>query len=143
MFVGSHQRVIDVKGRLILPAGFRSRLADGAFVTLLDSCLAVLPADEFQRMARKLEAEVSDGSVDLNALRSLSAQADFVTPDSQGRVRILPRLREAAELGRKVMVVGVFARVEVWDPDHWTEVQAVGSEKLAQAIAHGRGIGDD
>lgn len=125
-----------------MPASFRSRLSDGAFVTPLDSCLAILPDDEFQRMARKLEAQVSEGRVELNALRSFAAQADYVVPDAQGRMRILPRLREAVGLKRHVKVTGAFARVEVWDPDRWAEVQAAGTEQLAEAIAHGRGIGD-
>lgn len=142
MFVGSHHHLIDSKGRLILPSSFRSRLANGAFVTPLDSCLAILPADEFERMARKLEAEVSEGSVDLNALRSFAAQADHVVPDAQGRMRILPRLREAVGLERQVIVTGAFVRVEVWDPDRWADIQTTGTERLAEAIAHGRGIGN-
>ena len=142
MFVGSHRHTIDSKGRLILPSSFRSRLADGAVVTPLDSCLGILPAAEFERMARKLETEVSEGTVDLNALRSLAGEADQVTPDSQGRVRISPQLRQAAGLERNVMVNGAFARVEVWDVDRWADVQASGTAKLAEAIAHGRGIGN-
>lgn len=142
MFVGSHWHTIDAKGRLVLPSSFRGRLAGGAFVTPLDSCLAVLPAQEFERMARTLEAQVRDGSVDLNALRSFAAQADHVVPDGQGRMRILQRLRDAVGLGRSVVVIGVLARVEIWDPDRWAEAESVRTERLAEAIAHGRGIGD-
>ena len=142
MFLGSHQHTIDSKGRLILPSSFRSRLVDGAVITPLDSCLGILPAVEFERMARKLEADVSQGTVDLNALRSLAGEADQVVPDSQGRVRILPRLREAAGIERDVMVTGAFTRIELWDVERWAEVQTSGTKKLAEAIAHGRGIGD-
>jgi len=93
-------------------------------------------------MARTLEAQVRDGSVDLNALRSFAAQADHVVPDGQGRMRILQRLRDAVGLGRSVVVIGVLARVEIWDPDRWAEAESVRTERLAEAIAHGRGIGD-
>ena len=142
MFVGIHEHTIDGKGRLILPSGFRADLAHGAFITPLDSCLGILPAEEFVRMARRLEAQVNEGSVDVNALRSFAAQADQVVPDAQGRMRILPHLRTAAGLDRRVIVTGAIRRVEVWDPDRWSDVRDVGTERLAEAITHGRGIAD-
>ncbi len=141
MFVGSHQHTIDGNGRLILPAHFRARLADGAFVTPIDNCLAVLPPGEFEQMARNLEAETGEGLVGVNALRAFASRADYVVPDAQGRMRILPHLREAAGLGRNVVVTGAIYRVEVWDPDRWAAIQADAAEGLVEAIARGRGIG--
>lgn len=141
MFVGSHQHTIDGNGRLILPAHFRPRLADGAFVTPIDNCLAVLPPGEFEQMARNLEAETGEGLVGVNALRAFASRADYVVPDAQGRMRILPHLREAAGLDRNVVVTGAIYRVEVWDPDRWAAIQTDAAEGLVEAIARGRGIG--
>ena len=69
-------------------SAFRPKLAEGAFITPLDHCLAILPAEEFDRMADRLESQVAAGGVDVNALRHFASQADEVTPDSQGRVRL-------------------------------------------------------
>ena len=140
LFVGVHEHTIDGKGRLILPAGFRSHLADGAYITALDSCVGILPTEEFADTAEQLRSQVSSEEVDLNALRSFAAQADFVVPDGQGRMRILPHLRAAAGLERKVIVTGMIRRIEIWNPDRWAEVQSVGTERLADAITHGRGM---
>ena len=57
-------------------------------VAVLDHCLAILPAAEFDRMADALEEQVAAGDVDVNALRAFASQADEVVPDSQGRVRL-------------------------------------------------------
>ncbi len=141
MFVGSHEHTIDSNGRLILPADFRARLADGAYITPLDNCLAILPPDEFEQMARNLEAEAGEGLVGVNALRAFASRADRVVPDGQGRMRILAHLRQAAGLGRNVVVTGALYRVEVWDPDRWNALQADANGLLVEAIAHGRGIG--
>lgn len=141
MFVGSHQHTIDGNGRLILPADFRARLAGGAFVTPIDNCLAVLPPEEFEQMARNLEAEAGEGRVGVNALRAFASRADHVVPDAQGRMRILPHLREAAGLDRNVTVTGALYRVELWDPDRWNAIAADAAEGLVEAIARGRGIG--
>jgi MraZ protein len=141
MFVGNHEHMIDDKGRLILPSSFRARLADGAYVTTLDQCIAIVPPDEFARMADRLDEEVSEGLVDVNAVRVFFSQADFVTPDSQGRVRLLPHLREQVGLVRSVIVTGYNRRIEVWDPDQFAARAAVGAESLADAITRGRGVG--
>ncbi len=140
LFVGVHEHTLDGKGRLILPSGFRSQLAAGAYVTALDSCVGILPVDEFADTAEQLRSQVGAEEVDINALRSFAAQADFVVPDGQGRMRILPHLRAAAGLERKVIVTGMIRRIEIWSPDRWAEVQSVGTERLADAITHGRGI---
>ncbi len=140
LFVGVHEHTIDGKGRLILPSGFRSHLAGGAYITALDSCVGILPVDEFGDTAEQLRSQVGTKEVDLNALRSFAAQADFVVPDGQGRMRILPHLRDAAGLERKVIVTGMIRRIEIWNPARWAEIQSVGPERLADAITHGRGI---
>ena len=142
LFVGVHEHTLDDKGRLILPSAFRTPLAEGAYITALDSCVGILPVGEFADTAEQLRSQVGTGDVPLDALRSYSAQADFVVPDKQGRMRILPRLQAAAGLERKVIVTGMIRRIEVWNPDRWAAVQSVGSESLADAIAHGRGIAD-
>ena len=92
-------------------------------------------------MEDRLESEVAAGGVDVNALRHVASQADEVTPDSQGRVRLLPHLREIAGLDRSVIVTGALRRIEVWDPARWATVSPAGTEKLADAIERGHGLG--
>jgi len=73
LFVGVHEHTLDGKGRLILPSGFRSQLASGAYVTALDSCVGILPVDEFAGTAERLRAQVGTEEVDINALRQVRA----------------------------------------------------------------------
>ena len=140
-FVGNFEHTIDDKGRLILPSSFRPKLADGAFITPLDHCLAILPTEEFDRMAERLEAQVAAGGVDGNALRHFASQADEVTPDAQGRVRLLPHLRELGGLDRSVIVTGALRRIEIWDAERWNDLGTDGAEQLATAIEKGHGFG--
>ena len=125
-FVGNFEHTLDAKGRLILPSAFRPKLAEGAFITPLDHCLAILPAEEFDRMADRLEEQVAAGAVDVNALRHFASQADEVTPDSQGRVRLLPHLRELGGLDRNVIVTGALRRIVLWDPQRWNDLGTAG-----------------
>lgn len=140
-FVGNYEHNLDDKGRLILPSAFRPKLADGAIVTPLDHCLAILPVDEFDRMADALEEQVSRGEVHPDAVRTFASEADEVTPDAQGRIRLLPELREEVGLGGRVIVAGALRRIEIWDPEQWGARKSESRDRLTSAIERGHGLG--
>ena len=48
--------------------------------------------------------------------RMLFALASEQVPDKQGRVTITPELRRYAGLERDAVVIGVYDRIEVWEP---------------------------
>jgi len=50
MFLGDYQHTLDAKGRVSLPAKFRSDMTGKLVITKgLDSCLYVFPAEEYKR----------------------------------------------------------------------------------------------
>ena len=56
MLLGTYTPKVDEKGRLILPAKFRDRLAAGLVVTRTqERALAVYPMDEFEKMMQPLQ----------------------------------------------------------------------------------------
>ena len=139
MFLGEHQRSLDAKGRVILPARVREQLEGGAVMAKsLDGCLAVYPDDEFASLADKLrEARMRGGKV-RQAARTFFAGAVEVAADKQGRVAIPPNLREYAGLDRDVTVVGNLSHVEIWDTQRFREQDREGTA----AIAAGEGVHD-
>ena len=56
--------------------------------------------------------------------RMLFALASEQVPDKQGRVTITPELRQYAGLDRDAVVIGVYDRIEVWEPRSWTAYTA-------------------
>jgi MraZ protein len=52
-------------------------------------------------------------------VRLLLAGAADVEVDGQGRVVVPEYLRKYAELEKKVMVAGLYDRVEIWDEEKW------------------------
>ena len=50
----------------------------------------------------------------------LFALASEQVPDKQGRVTITPELRQYAGLDRDAVVIGVYDRIEVWEPGSWS-----------------------
>jgi MraZ protein len=121
VFKGTYQHRIDPKGRLPIPAAFRRVIGDAPSVvaTVLDQCLAVYPASEWERLEAQLAA-LPAFSRQVKALtRLLTSRAADCEIDVQGRILLPLPLRQAAGLERDATVVGVLNRFEVWSPDAW------------------------
>ena len=74
MFFGEFQHSLDAKGRVILPAKFRDRLADGAFITSeIDGCLAVWTPEDFEVRAREMREKARGGTADRQVARAFFA----------------------------------------------------------------------
>ena len=136
MLVGQYDYAIDAKGRLNFPARFRDAMGETFIVTRwLDHCLAAFPAEEFEKVAAKIEEKglVKGRKVS----RMLYASAVEVTPDKQGRIQLPAKLREYAGLTKEVVVVGSFDRVEIWNAQRWAEIEneAFSSGALEEAMA--------
>lgn len=138
VFVGVHERQLDPKGRLALPAAFRPRLDPRCYLSIgRDKCIDVMPAEAFEQEAADILEKVKRGEMDRDAARSIAGQTIEVTIDAQGRVNIDEKLRAYAgiTLGSKVVVAGSFDRVEIWEPERHERTISAGTEKIAGAGA--------
>jgi MraZ protein len=117
--MGSFEHSVDDKNRLVLPAPYRSRLADGAYLGPLDASLGLWPAAAFGAVIERWEDGIGLGIVSEEAYDAFSAATFEVQPDTQGRIVVPRSLRTFAELTGPVMVVGARQRVAVWARDHW------------------------
>ena len=71
--LGTHSYQLDAKGRISLPARFRERLEDGAFLTLgQDGCLWVFPQSEWGRISDEVHlASLGSALLRFNPRRSV------------------------------------------------------------------------
>lgn len=138
LLLGTFTPKLDEKGRLILPAKFRGRLAGGLVMTRgQDRCLFLLPMDEFGRIYEQVRSAPVTSREARDYLRMFLSSASDEVPDKQGRVSIPAPLREYAGLERDVVVIGVGTRVEVWDAAAWetyTQEKEAGYAEIAEAI---------
>ena len=120
MFLGTHTPRLDDKGRLALPAKFRTELEGGLVITKgQERCLFVFPMAEFSRITELLRsAPVTQRNV-RDYSRVFFASASHEVPDGQGRITVPSQLREYAGLSKDCVVIGANSRVEVWDAEAW------------------------
>ena len=135
LFVGTHERQLDDKGRLALPAAFRTHLGEHCYLAKgTDKCVEVIPAEQFEADAAAAMDAVRRGeaSRQLAAGRS-PASASMVAFDKQGRIKVDDALREYAEipLDSTVRITGNFDRIEIWEPVRHRAIEAVGDDELA------------
>jgi MraZ protein len=122
MFLGTHTPRLDDKGRLAMPARFRSDLEGGLVITKgQERCLYAFPIAEFTRLTELLrDAPVTDRRV-RNYSRVFFASASQEIPDGQGRITVPPQLRAYAGLEKDCVVIGANTRVEIWDTTGWQD----------------------
>jgi len=53
--------------------------------------------------------------------RLLGADCDDLTLDSVGRICLPEKLANKAQLGKKAILVGLFDRFQIWNPEHYRD----------------------
>ncbi len=114
--LGAHSYQLDPKGRVSLPAKFRAAFVDGAWITVgQDRCLYCFPRAEWERRSEEVSSPPLSDAVARAFSRMFFGLSEEAGLDSQGRVTIPQRLRDAVGIGREVVVLGVRDRMEIWD----------------------------
>ena len=123
MFLGEYEHTIDAKGRMAVPAKFRSQMDRGAVVSKgMGTCLSVYTMQRWEEKSAELVAgKASEELRDFE--RRIYPSASEVELDGQGRMIIPARLRTYAGLGNEVTVAGVRDHFEIWDRQNWQVYQ--------------------
>ena len=122
MFIGEYTYTLDSKRRLAIPAKFRKLLKKKAVITRgLDNCLFLYPENEWQKLAKKLSQLPLSQSDARGFARLMLAGASDVSIDSLGRILLPDYLKEYAGLNKKVVIAGLFNRIEIWSEKQWKE----------------------
>ena len=116
MFIGEYQHNLDNKGRLAIPAKFRALLKGGAVVTRgLDNCLFLYSKKEWEILAVKLSKLPISQAKARAFSRLMLAGAMDVSIDKQGRIVLPDYLRKYSKITKKVIIAGLYSRLEIWD----------------------------
>ncbi|MCD4705712.1 division/cell wall cluster transcriptional repressor MraZ [bacterium] len=135
MFIGEYKHNIDDKARLAIPTKFRNELKKGAVVTRgLDNCLFLYTKEEWKKLADKLSALPFSQANSRAFARLMLAGAMDVKIDKQGRIILPDYLREFSKIKKKVIIAGLYSRLEIWDEETWNKYKTE-TEKQSSEIA--------
>ncbi|MDE2311888.1 MAG: division/cell wall cluster transcriptional repressor MraZ [Patescibacteria group bacterium] len=135
MFIGEYQASIDEKGRVAIPAKFRPQLKAKVVVTRgLDNSLFLYNLDEWKKLADKL-ASLPISTANTRAFsRLMLAGAMDCEIDKQGRIIIPGYLKDFAKIQKRVVVAGLYNRIEIWSEELWAAYKTQ-TEQQSNAIA--------
>jgi MraZ protein len=129
MFIGEYTHTIDTKKRLAIPVKFRKALGLKAVITRgLDNCLFLYPVKEWGSLAEKL-GNLPVGQSDARGFsRLMLAGAMEVELDSLGRILIPDYLKKYASLNKKIIIAGLYNRLEIWNEEKWGDYKSRAEE---------------
>ncbi len=131
MFFGETAINLDAKGRLAVPMRYRDDLKEhcGNRMVLTYSAfdsgvLWLYLEQEWQRIRDEVMALPSLNSSHRSLQRRLVGSATAVEPDGSGRILLPPSLREVAGLEKRVVLLGMGSRFEIWNENTLNQKRA-------------------
>jgi MraZ protein len=118
---------MDAKGRIALPTRFRELVhnsCSGHLVVTIDmdqKCLSIYPLAEWEKLERQISDLSSLDPLALRMKRLLIGHATDVELDASDRILVPPPLRQFAELEKKVVLIGLGKKLELWSEFAWEE----------------------
>lgn len=132
-FRGAGWTQFDAAGRMVVPTNFRKRLLEyygpQVFVTqsfLLEFphiVLYPLPVWEAIEAEIRLQTDI-EPSQKMALMHRLNTKGVETELDDKGRILVPPELRAYARLESRVVLVGYFNTIQVWNPDLLEAFQA-------------------
>ncbi len=125
MLRGSHPAKVDEKGRLKLPSDFRVKIEEehGSkfFITAsleLDSA-NLYPLPVWEEIESKIASQPMTNSAVDTFMDITGYYGSEVSMDSQGRILIPQRLREAVQIRDEVNVMGKMRFLSIWNDQNY------------------------
>jgi MraZ protein len=139
VFLGEYEHSVDAKGRIAVPARYRSRLEQGLVITRsFDQCLLVYPQEEWETLSQKLNGLSFVQDEVRKARRMLFGNAFELELDRQGRILLPGSLREYAKIDNDAIVAGMGSYIEMWSAEMWRANQddlTSDSAEIAETLA--------
>ena len=139
-FVGTIEAKVDNKGRVFLPAVFRKvlPLSEESLSLIMrkdlfEDCLILYTEQTWQSRLDELSSKLSVWSRSDQAMkRRFAADAEWLTPDSNGRILLPKRYLSMAGIENEVTFIGMDDTIEIWGTSKLHEHQD--SDDFAAAL---------
>jgi MraZ protein len=137
LFLSTYLNKVDRKGRVSVPATFRSALENQRYHGIVVFPSFQYPAlegaggDYMEELGERLET-LQPFSSEYNDLSMLFAESRQLPFDGEGRVILTDDLKEHARIDTEAMFVGRGAMFQIWEPSRFAEHRAAARQRLSQ-----------
>ncbi|HZS11979.1 MAG TPA: hypothetical protein VFA38_06995 [Nitrospirales bacterium] len=138
-FAGEYLCKLDEKGRFIVPSPIREQIeTDGNAVVFLkgpEQSLWIYSTAEWERVLERTHAKLDEDQSRL-FMHFVVSEAGTSDIDKAGRILIPGRLRKSipVEEDQEITLVGLYNRLEVWNPSEWRRYITKTEDKYEQNL---------
>jgi MraZ protein len=139
MLRGTSKLTVDAKGRLSLPARYKSLFAEDEqhiFVITVDKerCLLIYPIRNWELVEKRIENLPNLNPEIRQYQRLILGYAHEVELDKNNRILISKELRDFASISKKAVLTGQGRKFELWDDALWDQKMNNWLEKSVNEI---------
>ncbi|WHZ29515.1 MAG: Transcriptional regulator MraZ [Nitrospira sp.] len=140
MFAGEYLCKVDEKGRFIVPSPIREQIeADGQTVMFLkgpEQSLLIYSMKEWEKVLERARTSLDEDQSRL-FMHSVVSEAGLSDIDKTGRILIPGRLRKLVPVDedQEIILIGLYHRMEVWNPSEWRRYLARTEDRFEQNMA--------
>lgn len=119
-FIGEYESTIDLKGRFLLPSGFKKQLPGDEATSFIinrgfEKCLTLFPLQSWKPIYKEI-SQLNDFDPKVREFRRYFLNgATQVELDNAGRLLLPKNLLEHASLEKDIVLVSAVNKIEIWD----------------------------
>ena len=135
MFLSTYENKLDKKGRVSVPASYRSYLSNMGYNGFIgypsfnNQCIEAWPQDRIEKISNAIDSlNPFEEKKDYFATSILSESINFQF-DGEGRVQITPKLLKHAKIKSSMLFVGQGKTFQIWEPTLFEKFRANARKK--------------
>ena len=135
MFLSTYENNIDKKGRVSVPAQFRSHLSSLGFNSIIcfpsfnQQCLEAWPQDRIEKISDAIDnLNPFEEKKDYFATAILSESVNLIF-DTEGRISLTKKLLQHSKIKTRILFVGLGKTFQIWEPTMFEKFRAHARKK--------------
>ena len=135
MFLYTYENKLDKKGRVSVPATFRSYLSNLGYNGVIcypsfnNNCVEAWPQDRIEKISNAIDSlNPFEEKKDFFATSILSESINLQF-DSEGRISLTPKLLKHAKIKNSMVFVGQGKTFQIWEPKIFEKFKVTARKK--------------
>ena len=135
MFLSTYENKLDKKGRVSVPASFRSHLSNLGYNGIIcypsfnHQCIESWPQDRIEKISNTIDSlNPFEEKKDLFATSILSESINLQF-DGEGRILLTSKLLKHAKIKQSMLFVGQGTTFQIWEPTTFEKFRVRASKK--------------
>ena len=135
MFLSTYENKLDKKGRVSVPASFRSYLSNLGYNGVIcypsfnNYCIEAWPQDRIEKISNAIDTlNPFEEKKDFFATSILSESINLQF-DGEGRILITTKLLKHAKIKNNILFVGQGKTFQIWEPSNYEKFKVTAKRK--------------